>query len=46
VQPRQLTLGSATSAALGDAAQAAAMRVRFLGLGLGKDARKALRLPV
>jgi hypothetical protein len=46
VRPRRLTLDSATSAASGNAAQAAATRVRFLGLGLGEDARKALRLSI
>jgi hypothetical protein len=46
VQPQRLTLDSATSAALGDAAQAAVTRVRFLGLGLGKNAYEALRLSV
>jgi hypothetical protein len=46
VRPRRLTLGGATGAASGDAARVAATRVRFLGLGLGEDAREALRLPV
>jgi hypothetical protein len=46
VRPRELTMGGAASAASGDAARAATPPNRFWRLFLGKDARKALRLPV